>query len=75
MSGKVPREKCVARVSEPPHYLYSHRCSRYAVAVLDESSIFSVLCRQHQKRLEEGGQLRTYNTGVLFWPPLPTSVP
>ena len=33
---------CMAEVSEPPHYIYRHQCSRRAVV--------DGLCRQHAKQ-------------------------
>ena len=39
---------CEARVSEPPHYLHDHRCSRKAKRVVGGKAY----CEQHAKKAD-----------------------
>lgn len=43
------RERCIAEVSEPPHYIYAHQCRRKRGHGPDGE-----YCVQHAKKLAEG---------------------
>lgn len=54
--------RCNAQVSEPPHYIHTHRCIRKAE---DGPWQGVYLCWQHLKHLDRYGFVRLYDRTTL----------
>ena len=45
--------KCAAAISQPPHYLHEHQCSRKAVELVRvDASTMAMVCKQHAKKVK-----------------------